>query len=129
MTALDMTGGNPHLLQYLWDAYVRHLDEQIKARAVAGQKVATLDEAKRRAPAAQFLVWAAGHLKDNRTVETFFVDGNAGLRLANNVLCVVCPEGESVRGTMQGGVDVPITRGASGAHGDGVAGDGGCMRI
>lgn len=105
-------GGTPHLVQYLWDRYVSHLETQIKERAARGEPVVSLAEAKKKAPATHFATWAADYLRQNRVVEHFFIDENHGIRLSNNA-CVAVSPGTIIRGTMQSSHAVEITSGLS----------------
>lgn len=115
-------GGLPHLVQHLWDAYGAHLEEKIKERAATGQATVDLATAKKRAPATDFATWASDYLKENRVVESFFVDANHGVRLANNAMVAICP-GVEIRGTMQESGAIQVTEGRSQPHQQGVSND------
>jgi len=121
-------GGVNHLMQHLWDAYCVHLAEQLDKRKLEGKPTVELAEAKKKAPASNFATWAAEYLKEIRVTESFFIDGNLGIRLANNVCVAVCP-GVEIRGTMQDSGSVAVTEGKSQAGYNGTADTGGTMRI
>lgn len=104
--------GHTHLLQHLWDAYSAHLVAEIATRRSNGYRAVDIDEAKRRVPATAFLKWAATYLKDNPVVESFFIDGNSGVRLSNGSRLAVCPGGVE-RGSMQSSEAVAVTQGLS----------------
>ncbi len=114
-------GGMNHLMQYLWDAYVRHLETELEARVAADKPAATLQQAKKNAPASHFAKWAADHLRENRVVENFFIDANHGVRLSNNACLAICP-GTVIQGTMQDSGAVSVTQGRSQRDMDGVVG-------
>ncbi len=111
--------GMPHLLQYLWNRYVLHLQEEISKRQEAKQPTVTIQEALKRAPAISFVTWASDFLKETRVVENFFVDANHGIRLANMDAMVICP-GTTIQGTMQESGAIAITEGKSQADNEGV---------
>lgn len=113
-------GGLPHLIQFLWDEYAKHLDRLLKERAEAGKPAVDLHTAKTKAPATNFAKWASDYLKDNRIVESFFIDGNLGIRLTNMKMVAVCPGLEEIRGTMQDANAIGITHGRSQADNSGV---------
>lgn len=113
-------GGLPHLIQFLWDEYAKHLDRLLKERAEAGKPAVDLHTAKTKAPATNFAKWASDYLKDNRIVESFFIDGNLGIRLTNTKMVAVCPGLEEIRGTMQDANAIGITHGRSQADNNGV---------
>jgi len=113
-------GGQPHLLQFLWDEYWKYLQAELDKRTRQGVAVFTLDEAKRKAPAVGFLKWATAYLAENRAAESFFLDANLGVRLTNNVAVAICP-GVELRGTMQDANAVQVTEGRSQPHQDGIA--------
>lgn len=127
-SAAHTQGGLPHLMQHLWDAYCAHLAEEIEKRREAGKAVVTLAEAKQRAPATGFATWATKYLADNRVAESFFIDANHGVRLANNAMVAICP-GVEIRGTMQEAGAVQVTEGRSQPHQHGIVGNGGELRI
>lgn len=103
-------GAIKHLLQHLWDAYLAHLDDRIRERTKEGKASRPLGQAARAAPARSFLEFAAAYLAEQRVVESFPLDFNLGVRLADNTLLSLCPPAD-VAGTMQGGVSVAITEG------------------
>ncbi len=105
-------GGLPHLMQYLWDQYCEYLQEESDLRKAEGRVVSDLAMAKKKAPATHFAKWAADFLKQNRVVESFFIDENHGIRLSDNTRVAVCP-GIEIRGTMQRSTAVEITSGLS----------------
>lgn len=117
-------GGLPHLMQYLWDRYVEHLTEELEKRTVLS---ATIETAKRKAPATHFAQWATEFLKENRATESFFLDANMGLRLTNNAMVAISP-GVEIKGTMQDSTAIQVTEGKSQADKTRVA-DGGSLRI
>lgn len=127
-STMHTQGGLPHLMQYLWDAYVVHLQKQLEKLTESGKTAVTIDEAKKRAPATHFAVWATEHLKEVRVTESFFVDANHGLRLGNNAMVAVCP-GAEIRGTMQEANAVQVTKGESQPHQHGIVGNDGALRI
>lgn len=112
-------GGQPHILQFLWDEYVRFLSREIKKRKKAKQKTVELPHALKNTPATAFLAWATNYLKKNRVAEQFYVDENFGLRLTNLKSFVICP-GIAIRGTMQDSGAVEVTHGRSQPGNDGV---------
>ncbi len=103
-------GGCPHLMQFLWDEYAKHLRTLLDKR---GDAVADLDTLKKRTPATHFVSWAANYLEKNRPVNTFFVESNVGLVLADGKHAAVSP-GVEIKGTMQAAQDVPIMEGRDG---------------
>jgi hypothetical protein len=113
-------GGLPHLVQFLWDEYAKHLDRLLTERKEAGKPVTDLQTAKTKAPAVHFAKWASDYLKENRIVESFFIDGNLGIRLTNMKMVAVCPGLDEIRGTMQDSHAVGITHGRSQADNNGV---------
>lgn len=113
-------GGLPHLIQFLWDEYAKHLDRLLKERAGAGKPAVDLQTAKTKAPAVNFAKWASDYLKENRIVESFFIDGNLGVRLTNMKTVAVCPGLEEIRGTMQESNAIGITHGRSQPDNNGV---------
>lgn len=111
-----------HLMQHLWDRYKLHLEVLLGTRAGRGQKVPTLDATIKKAPAIHFAEWATQYLTDNRPVETFFSEGNVGLRLTNNVLVVLSPGEEQTKpGTMQQSASFSVTEGRSQPGNEGVS--------
>lgn len=122
-------GGCQHLMQHLWDAYCEYLSDQLKARTDKGLAATTIDDAKKKSPATHFVKWAAEYLKANRVVQSFFIDENHGVQLANNTMVAICP-GVEVRGTMQDSGAVQVTEGRSQRNNNGVVNpDGDVMRI
>lgn len=105
-------GGLTHLMQYLWDAYCSYLQEEIDKRKEEHKPVVSLQEAKKKAPASHFANWCTEYLKENRPVENFFIDGNVGVRLTNN-MCIAISPGTHIQGTMQESGAVPVTEGKS----------------
>jgi len=103
--------GVPHLMQYLWDKYCEHLQEEINRRIESRRATVDLATAKSRAPATNFATWASNYLENNRVVDSFFIDENLGIRLTNGVRLAVCP-GIEVRGTMQPVTEIRVTEGA-----------------
>lgn len=98
----------PHLLQHLWDRYKEHIVERILRAKTAAGRALSAEEAAKRAPATDFVSFAAGYLNDNRGVSSFFIDDNIGLRLSDNTTVKLCP-GDVIRGTMQESSSVDIT--------------------
>ncbi len=127
-STLHTQGGLNHLMQHLWDAYCLHLQEEIGKRNAEGKLTVTLDHAKRKAPATDFAKWASDYLKEMRVTESFFIDGNLGVRLTNNVCVAVCP-GVEIRGTMQDSHAIPVMEGRSQPGNNGVVNDGDSLRI
>lgn len=121
-------GGLSHLMQHLWDKFCLHLQEQIDERIAKGLPTVSLEAAKSKAPATTFAKWATEYLKEFRVTESFFVDGNLGIRLANNEVMAVCP-GVEIRGTMQDSGAIQVTEGRSQPGNNGVANTGGSLRI
>lgn len=114
-------GGLPHLIQYLWDEYAKHLARQIEERATAGRATVDLETAKKKAPAISFCAWATDYLKENRATENYYVEGNLGIRLTNMDCVCLCPCVEVVEpGTMQESHAVGITQGRSRPDNNGV---------
>lgn len=106
-------GKQPHMIQFLWQEYLKELEAGIEKRQQAGQLVLTLAEAARKAPATAFCAFCARYLQEHRVVENFFVDMNHGVRLSNNKSFVVCPSTD-IQGTMQSeDRGVNITQGRS----------------
>lgn len=135
MTGSDMfdsiqhtQGGLNHLIQYLWDKYVEHLKEAVEKMQATARPVVNLEMAKKKAPATHFAKWCADYLKENRVTESFFVDGNLGMRLTNSDTMVICP-GIEIRGTMQDSGAVAVTEGKSQNNKNGVVGSDGTLRI
>ena len=120
-------GGLNHLMQHLWDQYKLHLQEQIEARQKAGKPTVDVETAAKKAPATNFATWATEYLKEFRVTESFFIDGNLGIRLANNV-CVAVSPGVEIRGTMQESGAIQVTEGRSQPGNNGVDNAGG-LRI
>lgn len=112
-------GDHPHIMQYLWDAYLAYLEAEGQERAAKGQTVLPIAQAKTKAPATHFVLWAANHLRDIRAIESFFVDGNVGVRLNNNKTIAISP-GVEIRGTMQDSGAVAVTEGRSEIGNNGV---------
>lgn len=86
----------PHLLEHLHVAFRQYVEEKY---AQCG-----LDPVrdKLKPPSLRdFLRWATNYLTANRVVENFAVDANHGIRLANNVMCTICPGEEHLHGTME----------------------------
>lgn len=111
--SLAHTQGNmPHLMQFLWDNYVRDLAERIEKRREAGQEAVGVEEASRRATARDFVRFCADYLAEHRCVQTFIIDANVGLVLSNHASVALSP-GVQIRGTMQDSRAVPVTRGES----------------
>lgn len=117
-------GGLPHLIEHLWSEFTKALAETRTKEEAAGVKVPPIIEITQRATATSFVKWASEYLKVFRPVENFYVDANHGLRLSNNVLCVVSP-GLDVRGTMQEAHAIGVTHGKSQHGQDGIAPGGG----
>jgi len=105
-------GEHPHIMQYLWDAYLEYLESERQERTTRGQSSLPVAQAKLKAPAINFVLWAANHLRDIRAIESFFVDGNVGVRLNNNKTIAISP-GVEIRGTMQDSGAVAVTEGRS----------------
>lgn len=101
-------GGLPHLMQHLWEMYSEHLEEVIADMKKRGQTPAPIKTALAKAPATHFIDFAEAYLNAHRVVETFFVDANIGLRLNNQVTVALAPLVESVGGTMQDSLVVPV---------------------
>ena len=126
-------GMNPtqetHLIQHLWDGYVAHLGEEIDRLAKEGKQVLTLEVAKQKAPAVDFVKWAAKYLSQYRAVENVYIEGNLGFRLSNGSYLMLSPGIEgNVRGTMQDSPSIQITEGQE-QRGPGTAESGSTMRI
>lgn len=126
-SASHTQGGLPHLMQHLWDAYAAYLQTELDKRAAAGKPTVTLDEAKKKAPATAFAQWATEYLAENRVAESFFIDANHGIKLANNAMVAICP-GVEIRGSMQDSNAVPVMEGRSQPHQEGITKTGG-LRI
>ena len=127
-STMHTQGGLNHLMQHLWDAYKIHLQDQIETRQKEGKPTVDLTTAVKKAPASNFAEWATEYLKEFRVTESFFIDGNLGVRLANNV-CVAVSPGVEIRGTMQEAAAIQVTEGRSQLGNNGVTGDGGSLRI
>ena len=72
-----------------------------------------------------FMQFAKRYLDQHRTVETFPVDANCGIRLSNNKRCVLHPPTNAGDGSMQESGAVGVTEGKSQVGQEGVteAGD------
>lgn len=72
-----------------------------------------------------FLEFAHKYLDENRTVETFPVDANCGIRLSNNKRCLIHPPTQAGDGSMQDSGSVGVTEGLTQPGQEGVteAGD------
>lgn len=127
-STLHTQGGLNHLMQHLWDAYCLHLKETIDERIEKRISTVNLETAKSKATATHFAKWATEYLKEFRVTESFFIDGNLGIRLANSV-CVAVSPGVEIRGTMQDSAAIQVTEGRSQLGNNGVTGDGGSLRI
>ncbi len=117
---LHTQGGQPHLLQLLLNKYREHLAGKIEERKKA--KLPTpvdADTATRATSALTFLKWASDYLKENRPAGNFFVDENLGLKLSNNLTCVISP-GINIQGTMQDSGAISVTHGQSQQGNEGV---------
>jgi hypothetical protein len=112
-------GGMPHILQYLWDAYVRYLQAEISKRRESNKPTVTVEQAVTRAPAIKFVEWAANYLQEHRVVENFYVDANHGIRLSNNDTLVISP-GTNIQGTMQDSGAINVTEGKSQQNMEGI---------
>src|ERR1019366_8357843 len=84
--ATHTQGNMPHLLQYLFDKYVGHLQRLIAERSEThkNEDVISIEEVIKKIPAVNFVKFASNFLKEHRVVENFFCDSNHGLRLSNN---------------------------------------------
>lgn len=117
--------GLPHLIGYLREKYIAHLDARIarlKDNQRSGSKSFQLTEgatAILAAPATDFIEFAIGFLSEHRVVENFFVDANHGIVLANNDRMVIAPLTD-VAGTMQESGAVSVTHGRSQPGNEGV---------
>jgi hypothetical protein len=101
---------HPHLLQYLWDLYVKHLEEMLEEKQRQHVKVVDIETAQKKAPARDFVQWASNYLDNNRAISGFFVDGNHGIKFSDSSRVVVCPtSGDKLHGTMQDSNAVSIT--------------------
>lgn len=112
-------GGSPHLLQYLLDEYVKHLNGRIEERTKRKEKSVDLSTAVKNTSMMAFLKWAKEYLTKVRPVTNFFVDENLGIRLNNNANVVLCP-GINIQGTMQDAGAVNVTHGVSQSGQEGV---------
>lgn len=104
------TGGLPTLMQVIDQALSKDIQERLERLQATGQKVMTLEQARRKVTLDMFKKFAADYLAEHRVVEVFTVDANIGLVLSNHVRCVVCP-GTDVAGTMQDSGAIGITAG------------------
>lgn len=95
------------------------LHEEYKAYVAGLGPVNMLD------PLASFLGFAEKYLDQHRTVETFPIDANCGIRLSNNKRCVIHPPTNAGDGSMQESGAVGVTEGKSQVGQEGVteAGD------
>lgn len=116
-------GGLPHLIQFLWDAYVKErLEVAIEEKRATGKPTVDLETAKKKAPAVDFAAWATQYLTENRIMESFYIDGNVGLRLTTMQCVAVCPgiNEEVAPGSMQESNAIGITQGRSRPDNNGV---------
>ena len=104
-------GGFSHLMQHAWDEYVKHLAKLLEEKKRKGQKVVSLEEAKKRAPATDFAEWFTAYLDKCRPVDTFFVDNNVGIRLNNGIRLAVSPTGDAAEPERPDSGAVAITEG------------------
>lgn len=89
-----LSAGNvaTHLLDHLWQEYRRDLADRVAARRSAGLATVDADEAARRAPAVDFVSWAARRLSARRVVAVFGVDdGNCAVVWDDGVTVSVRP--------------------------------------
>lgn len=97
--AKSHTQGNmPHLLQYLWDNYLAYLAKTNGDKKIDETKIKAID----------FMMWAITQLQTTRAIESFFIDGNVGIKLTNNTTLAISP-GVDIRGSMQESGYVPVT--------------------
>lgn len=118
-SAQHTQGGNPHILQYLFQEFAKHVAAQIEERKKNKKPTVELSAAMAKMPMTRFLTWAKQHLTEVRPVNTFFLDENIGVRLSNNRNIAISP-GIEIRGTMQNAGAVAVTRGASQEGNEGV---------
>ncbi len=129
-TTRHTQGGHVHLIQHLWDQYCLYLQEKIDERIEGRISTVNLATAKEKATATHFAKWASNFLKENRPVESFFVEENCGIRLTNNVLVAIAPGMDTdIRGTMQAADAIQVTEGRSQRGNNGVTGSGDTLRI
>ena len=112
-------GGLPHLMDYLWAQFLKHIQAQINARKKAKKPTVELAEATTKVGAYAFKEFCDKFLARHRAVENHFVDNNIGFRLSNNDLVALSP-GVEIAGTMQDSGAIAITHGRSQTGLDGV---------
>ena len=100
MDPMAMGANVPHLIQLIKDQFVNHC---------AAKGVDNPEDA----PAQEFWEFAAEYLDKHRTVEHWPADRNLGVRLANNIRCLLHPATAVARGTMQQSGSVGVTTGGT----------------
>lgn len=99
----------PHLLQYLWDRYLEHIQQRLSQRQAEGKPTVEFAQAIRKAPASDFAYFAADYLRHHRPQQAFWSADNVGITLESTSLLVAPPVEEPV----QSDTALPIT-GAAG---------------
>jgi len=84
--------GQPHLLQYLWAKFAEHLEEEIARRVEARISTVDLPTALKQVPATHFYGWATTYLTNTSVVDSFFIEGNLGIRLSTNETVAFSPQ-------------------------------------
>lgn len=108
LDAMQDPSGMPHLMQHLWDRYCDYLQETMQERHAA----VPLETAKKKATASAFLVWASNYLQENAVTDSFYVEGNLGIKLGDGSVVTVSPGNEQAQaGRMQQTETVAVTEG------------------
>lgn len=84
--------GQTYLSQYLWDAYMLHLEETFQKK---GKPPGYAKEAVKFIPATHYAKWVHAFLDRNRAVEVVNSGGTIGVRFSNNAIVLISPPSAS----------------------------------
>ena len=102
----------PHLMQYLWDRYLEHIQQRLAQRRAEGKPTIEFAQAIRKAPASDFAYFAADYLRRNRPQQAFWSADNVGITLGSTaVSLLVAPPAEAAPAQPEA---LPITGTSSG---------------
>jgi hypothetical protein len=80
---------NKSLLEHLWELYSQHLRAVRLERKGQGRAVVSQGEALRIAPATAFISWAQAYLRENPPAESWYHEGNLGMRLTDGAAVTI----------------------------------------